>query len=78
VPLTKRPKLKVFPLEWESFTDLTEVATQYECYIRDTEIFFESTVKELEEELQGCYENGLDDADYAVLLLKELLESLKE
>ena len=34
-------------------------------------------VKELEDELQGCYENGLEDDDYAVVLLKELLESLK-
>jgi len=31
----KFPKLPHFPLEWEDFTELTEVVTQYECFIRE-------------------------------------------
>lgn len=50
--LGNKPTLKVFPLGWENYTQLTEVVTQYEVFIRET---FEHDRK-MKEELEQLLE----------------------
>ena len=71
MPLKKIPRIDdIKPSKKANIMNLLD-------HINKVEMWRVDAVKELEDELQGCYENGLEDDDYAVVLLKELLESLK-